>query len=141
MESNNFFQQFDQKGQGLVEYALILVLVAVVVIAVLLTLGPTVGAVFSDVVEKLGYDTGGVIAGVAVQPRNNTNTVKFSVTVTADTNVTATISGGSATASCLASTPCAITLNSSHGVTGSGGTATITAAAGGRVRVSYPSYP
>jgi pilus assembly protein Flp/PilA len=37
------------KGQGLVEYALILVLVAVVVIAILTLLGPAIGAVFSDI--------------------------------------------------------------------------------------------
>jgi pilus assembly protein Flp/PilA len=36
-----------ERGQGLVEYALILVLVAVVVIAVLLILGPIIGNVFS----------------------------------------------------------------------------------------------
>ena len=39
----------DNKGQGLVEYALILVLVAVVVIVVLAILGPTLGNVFSKV--------------------------------------------------------------------------------------------
>ncbi len=38
-----------EKGQGLVEYALILVLVAVVVLAVLLLLGPIIGNVFSDI--------------------------------------------------------------------------------------------
>jgi pilus assembly protein Flp/PilA len=38
-----------EKGQGLVEYALILVLVAVVVIAVLTLLGPIVGNVFSKI--------------------------------------------------------------------------------------------
>ena len=42
-----------QEGQGLVEYALILVLVAIVVIAILLLLGPVVGNVFSTVVENL----------------------------------------------------------------------------------------
>jgi len=42
-----------QKGQGLVEYALILVLVAVVVIAVLLLLGPAVGNVFSNIIGSL----------------------------------------------------------------------------------------
>jgi pilus assembly protein Flp/PilA len=42
-----------EKGQGLVEYALILVLVAVVVIAVLLLLGPQVGAVFSNIIAHL----------------------------------------------------------------------------------------
>lgn len=42
-----------QEGQGLVEYALILVLVAIVVIAILLLLGPVVGNVFSNVVANL----------------------------------------------------------------------------------------
>lgn len=42
-----------EKGQGLVEYALILVLVAVVVIAVLLILGPVIGNVFSDLNSRL----------------------------------------------------------------------------------------
>jgi pilus assembly protein Flp/PilA len=38
-----------EKGQGLVEYALILVLVAIVVIAVLTLLGPIIGNVFSKI--------------------------------------------------------------------------------------------
>ena len=42
-----------ERGQGLVEYALILVLVAIVVIAILLVLGPQVGGVFSNVVANL----------------------------------------------------------------------------------------
>jgi pilus assembly protein Flp/PilA len=42
-----------EKGQGLVEYALILVLVAVVVIAVLTVLGPTIGNIFSNIMTKL----------------------------------------------------------------------------------------
>ncbi len=36
-------------GQGLVEYALIIFLVAIVVIAILLLLGPQIGAVFSSI--------------------------------------------------------------------------------------------
>jgi len=40
-------------GQGLVEYALILVLVAIVVIAALLLLGPVVGNAFSTVNNSL----------------------------------------------------------------------------------------
>jgi pilus assembly protein Flp/PilA len=43
-----------EKGQGLVEYALILVLVAVVVIAVLTLLGPLVGNVFSKINSAVG---------------------------------------------------------------------------------------
>ena len=42
-----------EKGQGLVEYALILVLVAVVVIAVLTLLGPIIGNVFSDIMDAM----------------------------------------------------------------------------------------
>jgi len=42
-----------EEGQGLVEYALILVLVAIVVIAILLLLGPVVGNVFSTIVTNL----------------------------------------------------------------------------------------
>jgi len=42
-----------EKGQGLVEYALILVLVAIVVIAVLLILGPAIGEVFSNIVNNI----------------------------------------------------------------------------------------
>jgi pilus assembly protein Flp/PilA len=42
-----------EKGQGLVEYALILVLVAIVVIAVLMFLGPIVANVFSTLNNSL----------------------------------------------------------------------------------------
>jgi pilus assembly protein Flp/PilA len=42
-----------EEGQGLVEYALILVLVAIVVIAILLVLGPAVGNVFSNIVANV----------------------------------------------------------------------------------------
>ena len=42
-----------ERGQGLVEYALILVLVSIVVFAVLLLLGPIIGNVFSTVNESL----------------------------------------------------------------------------------------
>ena len=43
-----------EKGQGLVEYALILVLVAVVVIAILTLLGPALGNVFSSIKNNFG---------------------------------------------------------------------------------------
>lgn len=42
-----------EEAQGLVEYALILVLVSIVVIAILLILGPVVGNVFSNIVAFL----------------------------------------------------------------------------------------
>ena len=43
----------NQKGQGLVEYALILVLVAIVVIAALMILGPIIGNTFSTINQSL----------------------------------------------------------------------------------------
>ena len=39
-----------EEGQGLVEYALILALVAIVVIGVLSLLGPVIGNIFSQIV-------------------------------------------------------------------------------------------
>ena len=42
-----------EEGQGLVEYALILVLVALVVIVILSLLGPAIGNIFSNVIKLL----------------------------------------------------------------------------------------
>jgi pilus assembly protein Flp/PilA len=42
-----------EKGQGLVEYALILVLVAIVVIVILALLGPAIGNVFSTIMSAI----------------------------------------------------------------------------------------
>jgi len=42
-----------QRGQGLVEYALLLVLVALVVIVILVLLGPAIGNVFSNVISVI----------------------------------------------------------------------------------------
>lgn len=45
--------EIKERGQGLVEYALILVLVAIVVIAALTLLGPTISDIFSDINSAL----------------------------------------------------------------------------------------
>ena len=42
-----------EKGQGLVEYALILILVAMVVMVMLLMFGPAIGNMFSNIVVWL----------------------------------------------------------------------------------------
>ncbi|GAB4522578.1 MAG: hypothetical protein OHK0046_35310 [Anaerolineae bacterium] len=42
----------EEKGQGLAEYALIIVLVAIVIILVLALLGPVIGNLFSNVVAS-----------------------------------------------------------------------------------------
>ena len=61
--------QQQEKGQGLVEYALILVLVAIVVIVALSVLGPIIGGVFSDVNGSLS----GVSGGGSEAPQTVTN--------------------------------------------------------------------
>ena len=43
----------DTRGQGMAEYALVLMLVAVIVLVVLALLGPAVGNMFSEVVSKI----------------------------------------------------------------------------------------
>ena len=49
-----WFVKHGQRGQGMVEYALILVLVSIVVIVILLTMGNQIANVFSNVVAALG---------------------------------------------------------------------------------------
>jgi pilus assembly protein Flp/PilA len=46
-------KRMQKKGQGLVEYALILVLVAIVIIVILAILGPAIGNVFSDIINAI----------------------------------------------------------------------------------------
>lgn len=43
----------NEKGQGMVEYALLIGLIAVVVIAVLVLLGPAIAAKFQDIINAL----------------------------------------------------------------------------------------
>ncbi len=95
-----------EEGQGLVEYALILVLVAIVVISILLLLGPVVGNVFSNVVIALQQQAGmpGPITHVSAgrYGGSHSNDVWFTVTVSESTIVTATDSqsGKSTTFTC-----------------------------------------
>ena len=48
-----FYAMNDEEGQGMVEYALILVLIAVVVIAILIVVGNQVKNVFSNISNGL----------------------------------------------------------------------------------------
>ena len=47
------FQSTDEEGQTLVEYGLLLALIAIIVIVALLFLGPLVSDIFSNVGEQL----------------------------------------------------------------------------------------
>lgn len=46
-------RQRAERGQGLVEYSLIIALVAIVVIAILVLMGPQIGAIFSTITNGL----------------------------------------------------------------------------------------
>lgn len=46
-------RQASQYGQGLVEYSLIIALVAIVVIAILVLMGPQIGDIFSSITNGL----------------------------------------------------------------------------------------
>lgn len=119
----------DGRGQGLVEYALILVLVAIVVIATLLILGPSVGNVFSTLVDQLESLSGpGAIASVGTSWAGPNLVVSVTVSQTAD--VTLSIQQGSGTVNGANPRSCSGTCNftiagaSPHGVvraTGGGG--------------------
>ncbi len=43
----------NEQGQGMVEQALLLVMVAIIVIAVLMVMGPTIGNTFSSISRSL----------------------------------------------------------------------------------------
>lgn len=47
----------DEEGQAMVEYGLIIALIAIVVIAALLILGPRVAQLFNDAAEELPETT------------------------------------------------------------------------------------
>lgn len=125
-----------EEGQGLVEYALLLVLVAIVVIAILALLGDELNGVFARVIaglngqEMTGTGTEYVITGMGASatgsPPDCTVTVSdMRVTVFIDGDVagpgvsvsgSVSVSGGSG--------------GSTSGTTGSGGTATLSNVSG-----------
>ncbi len=122
------------KGQGLVEYALILVLVAIVVIVILALLGPAIGQVFSNITVNI--QPRGVITGVsAARTGGSGNDVV--VTITVSTNTTVDVSD-SQDASPVTNVPCngscQVTL---VGVGFNAGMVTVTAAAGGTAAANY----
>lgn len=50
----NFMTSRKTKGQGMVEYALLVALIAVVVIGALVLLGPAIAQKFQEITQQLG---------------------------------------------------------------------------------------
>ena len=129
-------------GQGLVEYALILVLVAVVVIAILTLLGPQVGNVFSRVVDGLSVSSGGGGGGgssatvTSVGALRGGSDVGVNITVSDSTNVTAVDSQSGQSVNVACDGACSVTLTA---VGPNAGTVTVTASGGSSMSDSYPA--
>lgn len=123
MKSHNSQEQ----GQGLVEYALLLTLVAMVVMGILTVLGPQVGDAYSRVIAALS--SGGPITGVtAVRTGHDEgNDVVVTVSVSENTTVTVTDSQSGQSSSMSCSSSCQHTFT---GVGHHAGTVTATAGSG-----------
>ncbi len=103
-----------EEGQGLVEYALILVLVAIVVIAILLQLGPELRATFGRITAVLSR--GGVITNsgsitdvqATYSPRSGSLTINVTLS---DTPTDISLSGDATGSQSCSSSPCSITVS------------------------------
>ena len=133
-----------ERGQGIVEYAIILVLIAVVVIAILLHLGPAVGNVFSRITvalqnpqkyaEIMATQDIAIITDVSVK-RKGEDSLAVYVNVSEPIELTAVTSDGkSAGAKCVES--CVIEIS---GVSASSGTVTVSSPEASSVLADYPS--
>ncbi len=108
---NSFFKPPDERGQGLVEYALILVLVAIVVIGILLVLGPTVAQVYCQVSNGLEPGSCGVLERVDLIARTAAG-VQVEVHVSEDTSLTVTNSHNTDVKNVSCATPsCTFSVN------------------------------
>lgn len=114
-----------EKGQGLVEYALIIVLVAIVVIVALSALGPIVGDVFSQIAASLQGP--GVIGSASATPDGGGVIITVTVSEATDITISGDVSGGGP---CSGS--CQFPFSSP-----SSGSATVTASGGGITTVSW----
>lgn len=133
---NELLQKRRDEGQGLVEYALLLMLVAVVIIAILTILGPQVGEVFSRVSSSLGGGGGGIASVTATRSNGgHGDNVSVTVTVNSPTTITAVDSQSNHTAGPVnCATTCTLTV--SH-VGHHAGTITVTSSDGGSSSAGY----
>ncbi len=112
-----------ERGQGLVEYALILVLVSVAVIAIMIFLGGSVGGVFEEVTTNLsgqtieGVGTEYIIGGFSVTTTGGPSECTVSIS---DVNVTRYDNGERAAAG--QNVTVSVTISGGPGTGGSGTT-------------------
>jgi pilus assembly protein Flp/PilA len=132
MDRSQSAKRYSEGGQGLVEYALILVLVALVVIVVLSLLGPSIGNVFSQLVDELDGLGNDVVLITTADYDSGLQILHLDATSDGvyDPSVTVTASPGGVMVQAgnhyhlnysLVGCPCAVTVTSSEG-----GSATVT---------------
>ncbi|MGQ0601618.1 MAG: Flp family type IVb pilin [Anaerolineales bacterium] len=155
MNLHQHHPRVSERGQGLVEYALIIALVAVVVTATLALLGPTLANAFRGVASgvspsaAVATSTPGpgstptsqlnVITSVSAvrTGHGHGNTVLVTIVVSVSTLVTVTDSQNAAP---VQNIPCnGICLIPLGGAGPNAGTVTVTASAGGTRTASYPA--
>ena len=129
MDRSQSVKRYSERGQGLVEYSLILVMVALVVIVLLSILGPSIGNVFSNIVDDLNALGGGnnyVVAITRSDCDSGLQTLHLDATSGGvyDPGVTLTASPGGVMVQAgnhyhlnysLTGCPCAVTVTSSEG--------------------------
>jgi len=136
---SSFATHPDDRGQGLVEYALVLTLVSIMVIAILTLLGPTVANVFSRVSMGLASSGAGGPGGA-----NVTITKADYDPATQELHMHATVNGGYDPGINLTSSPGGVMQpHSQHGhyhilfgLSGCPCTVTVTSSAGGSASVT-----
>lgn len=122
--------RFAARGQGLVEYALLLVLVAIVVLTVLALMGPRVQSIFCQITGSLGQTISHDLCDVVTITQatysagNQTLLLKATYNGSVDPGVTLTASPGGALAAAgnhyqatitLSGCPCTVTVTASTG--------------------------
>jgi pilus assembly protein Flp/PilA len=136
------FRSPREEGQGLVEYALILVLVAIVVIAILLQLGPVISDAFckvTDVLQPGSCDTGviTITSGPTVTDLgmgSGPYKVSMTIEVAEPTNGVTLSAGGQTSAPVNCNTTCSLEVNN---VPSGSGTFTISAGSLGSKSGTY----
>jgi pilus assembly protein Flp/PilA len=129
----------DPRGQGLVEYALVLTLVAIVVIAILTLLGPTIANVFSRINVGLGASgAGGSGGSIVAITRSDYDSARQEM------HLDATVNGGHDPGITLTASPGGVMEGHSHhdhyhleyNLAGCPCTVTVTSSAGGSASVT-----
>lgn len=141
----------NNRGQSLVEYALILILVALVAVIILRLFGTSLAGVYSDIVHAIQNpqtlsrqpivieesDPNATIRKVTIARVEQGNDLEVVMNVTADAEIVlSTSSGRMTTRYCLAAEPCVAGLSD---VGDSAGVLTLSVVSGNAITATYPS--